>query len=285
MLLQGNDAHLASLVQAQGQGQGQTPSSSQTHGSSSLTYTGLDGKIGVDKIEHSEGRNGQGSGQGQGQGMHPGGQKDREVLLKPMSRASNQRNIQALVSTETTEKSDREFEQFTAKRARTTSTSRESLESNSGKDKWQCSAMHCSVPALPCSPPLCDTMRCGGDTAVSEQLRSERLLRSGTRKEGRGHSERGDGEFLLVLRGWHASGNSYTPILRRVNIKPFRSEAFIRNASKRIGSNSLTKSLARLTWCIRGMERVLEPERGGAGWVAHIRVQSTHREDLRLSII
>lgn len=130
MLLQGNDAHLASLVQAQGQGQGQTPSSSQTHGSSSLTYTGLDGKIGVDKIEHTEGRNGQGSGQG----MHAGG-KDREVLLKPMSRASNQRNVQAPVSAETTEKSDREFEQFTAKRARTTSTSRESLESNSGKDK------------------------------------------------------------------------------------------------------------------------------------------------------
>lgn len=140
MLLQGNDAHLASLVQAQGQGQGQPPSSSQTHGPSSLTYTGLDGKIGVDKQEHSEGRNGQGSGQGQGQGqgMHAGGKdrdRDREVLLKPMSRASNQRNVQAPVSADTTEKSDREFEQFTAKRARTTSTSRESLESNSGKDK------------------------------------------------------------------------------------------------------------------------------------------------------
>lgn len=134
MLLQGNDAHLASLVQTQGQGQGQgqPPSSSQTHGPSSLTYTGLDGKIGVDKQEHSEGRNGQGSGQG----MHAGGKdRDREVLLKPMSRASNQRNVQALVNADTTEKSDREFEHFTAKRARTTSTSRESLESNSGKDK------------------------------------------------------------------------------------------------------------------------------------------------------
>ena len=138
MLLQGNDAHLASLSQAQGLGlgpgqgssQGGQASSSSTHGPSSLTYTGLDGKIGVDKIEHTEGRN------GQGQCAHPAPQKDRETLGKTLSRTPHQRNAQAPTSTETSEKTEKEFEQFPAKRARTTSTSRDWTEGNTSKDKW-----------------------------------------------------------------------------------------------------------------------------------------------------
>ena len=123
MLLLGNESHLASL---------QMPSSSQSHGSSSssiLTYTGLDGKIGVDKVDFSSlpERNGLQNSQNS---LHnvPARDKDREhhaqtTLSKTQSRASHQRNVQTSVSTEPNDKSDKEVEQFPAKRARTTSTS------------------------------------------------------------------------------------------------------------------------------------------------------------------
>ena len=138
MLLQGNDAHLASLVQGQSQG-GQIPSSSQAHGSSSL-YTGLDGKIGVDKVEHTEVRNGQ-------SGHSLPREKDREVLgpgpgvgKSPQRASSHQRNGPVPGGgggggIELSDKPEKEPEQFHTKRARTASTSRESLESHSGRDK------------------------------------------------------------------------------------------------------------------------------------------------------
>ena len=129
MLLQGNDAHLASLVQGQSQG-GQIPSSSQAHGSSSL-YTGLDGKIGVDKVEHTDNRNGQ-------SGHSLPREKDREVVGKSPQRVSHQRNGPISGGgggIEAADKPDKEPEQFHTKRARTASTSRESLESHSGRDK------------------------------------------------------------------------------------------------------------------------------------------------------
>ena len=138
MLLQGNDAHLASLVQGQSQG-GQIPSSSQAHGSSSL-YTGLDGKIGVDKVELTEVRNGQ-------SGHSLPREKDREVLgagaglgKSPQRASSHQRNGPVPGGgggggIELSDKPEKEPEQFHTKRARTASTSRESLESHSGRDK------------------------------------------------------------------------------------------------------------------------------------------------------
>lgn len=138
MLLQGNDAHLASLVQGQSQGC-QIPSSSQAHGSSSL-YTGLDGKIGVDKVEHTEVRNGQ-------SGHSLPRDKDREVLgvgvgvgKSPQRSSSHQRNGPVPGGgggggIEASDKPEKEPEQFHTKRARTASTSRESLESHSGRDK------------------------------------------------------------------------------------------------------------------------------------------------------
>ena len=138
MLLQGNDAHLASLVQGQSQGC-QIPSSSQAHGSSSL-YTGLDGKIGVDKAEHTEVRNGQ-------SGHSLPREKDREVLgvgvgvgvgKSPQRASSHQRNGPVSGGgggIEASDKPEKEPEQFHTKRARTASTSRESLESHSGRDK------------------------------------------------------------------------------------------------------------------------------------------------------
>ena len=124
MLLLGNESHLASL---------QMPSSSQSHGSSSssiLTYTGLDGKIGVDKVDFSSlpERNGIQNSQNSQSSSHsvPARDKDRELhaqttLSKTQSRASHQRNVQTSVSTEPNDKSDKEVEQFPAKRARTTS--------------------------------------------------------------------------------------------------------------------------------------------------------------------
>ena len=121
MLLLGNESHLASL---------QMPSSSQSHGSSSssiLTYTGLDGKIGVDKVDFSSlpERNGIQNSQSSSHNV-PARDKDRELhaqttLSKTQSRASHQRNVQTSVSTEPNDKSDKEVEQFPAKRARTTS--------------------------------------------------------------------------------------------------------------------------------------------------------------------
>ena len=62
--------------------------------------------------------------------------KDRDhtthtALGKTQSRASHQRNVQASISTEPNDKSDREIEQFPAKRARTTSAAASNSNSNS----------------------------------------------------------------------------------------------------------------------------------------------------------